>query len=82
MRLVWYWFGIICYIIASQVAVGILAWSMLITIGIAFVLVLLILGGLAWKMVQRGGKHEKRVAEDTMTLPTPRAAKMRRRYLH
>lgn len=77
----WYWFSAVCYIIASQIVVGILAWSMLITIAVSFILGMVALGGIAWKVAQRSGEHEKRTEEDTLTLPSVRARKMREKYL-
>ena len=73
--------GMIAYIVFSQLALSLLAWTMLVTIAVAFILSMLALGGLAWKVAQRVGWHEKRVDENTLTLPTPRAGKIRRRYL-
>jgi membrane protein implicated in regulation of membrane protease activity len=73
--------GAVAYIIFSGLAVAILAWTVLISMGIGFVLCLVLLGALVGWIVRRVSRHEKRISEDISVLPNERARKLRRRYL-
>lgn len=76
-----YWFSMLAYLLISETSSLLDTWEGLIAFVLALLVFLLAFGILLCVLVRRGNRHEKRVAEDTTTLPNVRAGKMRGRYL-
>lgn len=77
----WYWLSMLAYMSLSEVSSLLDTLPGIVAFVSALLVFLLALGCLVWVLVRHGNRAEKRIAEDTMTLPNVRAGKMRRRYL-